>query len=355
MQTLKFVSMPVSGNGGTETVLNKVLLHLADHYQIKLYLTNHPENRHWLEPLEQHANIAVTECSSNKLAKLVYLSKIFWNSQPNDHFIILGANIIPLAQMIRDKFGRDYQITSWIHYSLANQSLFDPRNLLDADDHWAISQSIADQLIQLGADPTSVRVINNPIERYTGQKNQPSKHPAQPQLVYVGRLELNGQKNLTALFKGIQQCKQAGISPRVALYGQYDQTTADKFAAAADQAGVTDNIDVKGWTADPWTDVISNVHPDALVLSSTFEGLPMVMLEAMSRGIPCLVTKFSGYDSILQEGVNGYSYDGADSLNFAAALMQLMSSDWDASAVQQSINKFYFDHYFQTLETVLKA
>ena len=81
----------------------------------------------------------------------------------------------------------------------------------------------------------------------------------------------------------------------------------------------------------------------------------MVMLEAMSRGIPCLVTKFSGYDSILQEGVNGYSYDGADSLNFAAALMQLMSSDWDASAVQQSINKFYFDHYFQTLETVLKA
>lgn len=81
----------------------------------------------------------------------------------------------------------------------------------------------------------------------------------------------------------------------------------------------------------------------------------MVMLEAMSRGIPCLVTKFSGYDSILQEGVNGYSYDGADPLNFAAALMQLMSSDWDASTVQQSINKFYFDHYFQTLEAVLKA
>lgn len=355
MQTLKFVSMPVSGNGGTETVLNNVLLHLADKYQIKLYLTNHPENRHWLKPLEQHTNIDVAECSSNKLSKLLYLSKIFWNSQPNDRFIILGANIIPLARMIRDTFGRDYQITSWIHYSLTNQSLFDPRNLLDADDHWAISQSIADQLIQLGADPTDVHVINNPIERYTGKLNQPSKDPSHPQLVYVGRLELGGQKNLNVLFKGIQQCKQAGISPKVALYGQYDQTTADGFAAAADQAGVTANLDIKGWTADPWADVIDNVHPDALVLSSTFEGLPMVMLEAMSRGIPCLVTKFSGYDSIIQEGVNGYAYDQADPLNFAANLIKLMSSDWDVDKVQQSINKFYFDHYFQTLEKVLKA
>lgn len=355
MQTLKFVSMPVSGNGGTETVLNKVLLHLADQYQIKLYLTNHPENRHWLKPLEQHANIDVDECSSNKLVKLVHLSEIFWNSQPDDHFIILGANIIPLARMIRDKFGRSYQITSWIHYSLTNQSLFDPRNLLGADDHWAISQSIADSLIQLGADPADVHVISNPIERYTGTLNQPSRDPSHPQLVYVGRLELDGQKNLSCLFSGIQQCKQSGMSPQVALYGQYDQTTADKFAAAADQAGVTANIDVKGWTADPWTDIIDHVHPDALVLSSTFEGLPMVMLEAMSRGIPCLVTRFNGYDSIIQEGVNGCSYDQSDPADFAAKLNQLMSSDWDAKTVQQSINKFYLDHYFQTLETVLKA
>ena len=352
MKTLKFVSMPVSGNGGTETVLNKVLTKLADDYQIHLYLTNHPENRHWLKSLEDHPNVQINECSNNKLTKLIYLSKIFWGAQANDHFIILGANIIPLAKMIRDKFNRNYQITSWIHYSLSGQSLFDPKNLLDADDHWAISQSIADDLIKLGADPASVHLINNPIERYSGQVNQPRHERRQihPQLVYVGRLELNGQKNLTQLFNNMAA---SGPVPDVTLYGSYYNTTAKNFSDAATTIGIDRYLTIKGWTADPWTDIIDNVHPNALILSSTFEGLPMVMLEAMSRGIPCLVTNFNGVTSIIQPGVNGLVYNGNNPKDFNAKLQQLMSLNWNPQAIQQSINKFYFDNYFDHLKHVL--
>ena len=48
---------------------------------------------------------------------------------------------------------------------------------------------------------------------------------------------------------------------------------------------------------------------DVLVLTSKFENCPMVILEAMSRGIPCVAPKVGGIPEILKDGVNGKLYN----------------------------------------------
>ena len=49
---------------------------------------------------------------------------------------------------------------------------------------------------------------------------------------------------------------------------------------------------------------------DILVMTSKFENCPMVILEAMSYGIPCIAPCVGGIPEIVKNGTNGILYDG---------------------------------------------
>ena len=168
---LKFICAPASGNGGTETVLVKALNHLCQKYQIELFLTTIPENRVWLKRMNERIKIHEIK-NKNKFAKLKYLSQIFLFSKSTDHFIILGANTIKLASKIRKLTRKKYSITSWIHYSLINQDMFNPKNTKLADNHLAISTPIKNQLKNLGINDEKISLIFNPVSQYDGKLNQ---------------------------------------------------------------------------------------------------------------------------------------------------------------------------------------
>jgi len=48
---------------------------------------------------------------------------------------------------------------------------------------------------------------------------------------------------------------------------------------------------------------------DMFVLSSDFEGMPNVMLEALSVGVPCVSTRVNGVNDLIEDGVNGFITD----------------------------------------------
>ena len=63
---------------------------------------------------------------------------------------------------------------------------------------------------------------------------------------------------------------------------------------------------------------------DALILTSTFEGLPVAMLEAMGHGLVPVVTRIdSGVGDIIRNGENGFAVPIGDIDGFAAAFGQL--------------------------------
>ncbi len=62
---------------------------------------------------------------------------------------------------------------------------------------------------------------------------------------------------------------------------------------------------------------------DILVMTSEFENCPMVILEAISRGIPCIVPKVGGIPEIVENGVNGMLYESFSMTGILSAIEEI--------------------------------
>jgi len=68
---------------------------------------------------------------------------------------------------------------------------------------------------------------------------------------------------------------------------------------------------------------------DVFALSSLYEGLPYVLLEAMAARLPIVATRVPGIDDVIKDGVTGRLAPPGDSGEIARALLGLLS-DFDA-------------------------
>jgi glycosyltransferase involved in cell wall biosynthesis len=112
-------------------------------------------------------------------------------------------------------------------------------------------------------------------------------------------------------------------------------------------------------------------HPLDLMLKSQFgvlpshsEGLPNVLLEAQSIGLPMIATRVGGIPEIIQDKVNGLLVNPRSPVDLAAAISwmsqnpierQKMSQEAQSSIQKydpQFITKQYIDLYLSCLEVV---
>lgn len=346
--TLKFVCPQVSGNGGTETVLTAVINHLVkEKHKVQLILTNQPTNKQWLTTFNGDVVIKMFQ-GHGRVNRALYLVHEFMRSSGTDHYIILGANLIKIAAAVRKVFKKKYSITSWIHYTLIGQTMFNPRNLLLADNHWAISSSIKEQLIEMGVSPEKIELIFNPVENYDGPLNCPV-NDNELRLVFVGHIQLDKQKNLRELLDAI--AKYPGDIHVDFLGATDDLAECQQYAK---QLGVTEKLTWHSWTSDPWRLVIQKIHPNAVILTSKYEGLPMVFLEGLMRGIPCITARFPGYSDIVTDGVNGESYPQGNITELVATLKKLNAEQLDAKSIAQTADKFNAVQYFKRVDRAVR-
>ena len=81
---------------------------------------------------------------------------------------------------------------------------------------------------------------------------------------------------------------------------------------------------------NPPTKQIEREYQESSVfaMTSTYEGLPMTLLEAISYGLPCIAFSFPcGPRDIIEEGKSGYVIDEGDKEMFAKRLVELMRND----------------------------
>ena len=65
---------------------------------------------------------------------------------------------------------------------------------------------------------------------------------------------------------------------------------------------------------------------DLFMLPSNYEGLPMVIIEAMSSGIPVVASDVGGVSEIVRNGINGYTLPNRAEL-FAEKIEEILSND----------------------------
>ena len=144
----------------------------------------------------------------------------------------------------------------------------------------------------------------------------------------VGRL--TPAKGQRILIDACRQLRQSGRQLRLVLVGtgpdeeQLKAVVADyglesviRFTGALNQA------EVRAWYS----------QADAFALASFAEGIPVVLMEAMASGIPCVSTRITGIPELIRDGEDGLLVTPSDVGELAAALTRLM----DDSALGQSL------------------
>lgn len=107
--------------------------------------------------------------------------------------------------------------------------------------------------------------------------------------LYIGRLDLH-QKGLDILFESLKIVRQKNATiPKVILAGPDYRGGKAQLQAYSDRNQLSDVVEIMG--------TVQGVDKDALfrrarlfIHTSRWEGLPLVLLEALSYGIPCLLT-----------------------------------------------------------------
>jgi glycosyltransferase involved in cell wall biosynthesis len=136
----------------------------------------------------------------------------------------------------------------------------------------------------------------------------------------IGRLE--PQKGLDLLLAAAPRVIDACPNARFLIVG--GGSLDAELRAQAVALGIADRVVFTGWR----TDAI-DLMPlfDCFVSTSNFEGLPMVLLEAMAFGKPIVATDVGGVPELLQDGFNGFSIGDRRPELVAAALLRIIRDD----------------------------
>jgi glycosyltransferase involved in cell wall biosynthesis len=138
--------------------------------------------------------------------------------------------------------------------------------------------------------------------------------PDTPLIVAAGRL--TPQKNLGLAVRAL-----AGV-PDAALLVVGEGPLRDALAAEARAAGVAGRVVLAGARPDARA-LIGAAH--ALVLSSTWEGLPLVVLEALTAGTPLVATAVRGVRDLVRDGESALLVPPDDPEALAAALRRVLA------------------------------
>jgi glycosyltransferase involved in cell wall biosynthesis len=132
--------------------------------------------------------------------------------------------------------------------------------------------------------------------------------------LFVGRLE--PMKGVDSLLDAWSTVRHAVPDPLLLVVG-------DGALRAALQARSVPDVRFAGLVDDP----LPYMHAaDCLVLPSLSEGMPVVLLEAMATGLPCVATAIGGTVDVLRPDVDGWLIGPNDTAALAAVLVQVLTS-----------------------------
>jgi glycosyltransferase involved in cell wall biosynthesis len=141
-----------------------------------------------------------------------------------------------------------------------------------------------------------------------------------PRLFFVGRVTV--QKGVDVLLKALADPRLTGLPWHLDLAGDGPQLPEYREQAAA--LGLTDRITFHGWMTREQVRPLFD-SADLLVLPSRYEGMPIVVLEAMGCGLPVVATDIPGTRELIAEGETGLLVKPEDAADLAGALHRLLS------------------------------
>lgn len=153
---------------------------------------------------------------------------------------------------------------------------------------------------QFGTAIRHGKVVRNPFNvRYDAQPPWPHGDPEELRLACVGRLDVVS-KAQDVLLEALSLPHWRERNVRLSLIGVGPHERV--LRRMIQQWGLT-SVDFAGHSND--IEAVWAKH-HALVLPSRFEGMPLVVVEAMLCGRPCIVSDVGGNRELIRDGINGF-------------------------------------------------
>jgi glycosyltransferase involved in cell wall biosynthesis len=182
----------------------------------------------------------------------------------------------------------------------------------DIDAFLLLTHQDADQFRRVGFNNTGV--MPNPV----------TLHPTRaasldaPTIITVGRLAR--EKNYQALIEAFAHLAPQHPEWSVKIFG--DGPMRDVLQQQIDDSGLADRVKLMGMTNDVESQLLDS---SIFALSSESEGLPLVLVEAMVCGVPCVAYDCSpGIREIITDGVDGLVVTNRSVTELTAGLGRLI-------------------------------
>lgn len=192
----------------------------------------------------------------------------------------------------------------------------------------AVSEEVRNSLVRgLGLGPSAaekVSVVTNAVEipppldpahRETIRENL---GVSSGQTLFLAAGRFCEQKNFGDLVAAADRLKQTGTLFHLVIAG--DGEEKDGLAAKVRTMGIQDKISLPGNLTN--LDQVMQAA-DVFVMSSLWEGLPLVLLEAMAAGLPVVAYGIPGIDEVVENEVTGLTVPVGEPTSLAKGLERL--------------------------------
>jgi glycosyltransferase involved in cell wall biosynthesis len=139
-------------------------------------------------------------------------------------------------------------------------------------------------------------------------------------IVFISVGRFSAQKNYRLLMESFRKVMKRQSNSTMLMAGDGElRTELENFA---DEIGLRDKVKFLGLRKDIPALLAAS---DVFVLSSDWEGLPLVVIEAMAAGKPVVATAVGGVPELVADGVNGILVPPGDATALAHAMLRMAS------------------------------
>lgn len=217
-----------------------------------------------------------------------------------------------------------YDITREIqkHGERVYEALFERASMLLPN-----SRYLATRLLEAGAPPEKVRVHRLGIRLEDFPFVDRRGRPGPPSILAVGRLV--EKKGFEHFIRAMRLAGDRSVF-RARIVG--DGPLRQPLEALARSSGLSDRIEFLGWrsgreVSELMAEADLFVAPSVTASDGDMEGMPLVITEAMSTGLPTVGSRHSGIPEVVIDGENGLVVDEGDERGLAEAIVHFSDVD----------------------------
>lgn len=314
----------ISANGGTERVTVAIANYLVEHdYEVTILSYRNGISASFVcdENIQLHSLHLenITDYLGRKIKPYTRLIKYF---SKNNFDLIINVDVIlclytlPIRKILKRK------LLAWEHFNCRSNNGAKNRDFARmlagrvSDGIIVLTQADKDEYIKKINLKCPVIVINNPI---TYKKRETLYNKEKNIAIAVGRLTY--QKNLQEL---ISIWHSLGIGTKdwiLKIIGTGEDE--DCLKSMVSNLNIS-NIEFIGFSNNP---DIYYQESKIMLMTSRYEGLPMVLLEAQENGVPIIAYDcFTGPSEIIIDKQNGFLIPYGDKVKFAEKLQHIIDN-----------------------------